>query len=99
EVSGAAYLPPEMAGLRAGRVALRLEGPAPSVAARRDALLADHRGAGAAETIGDGESLALWRAIGEAAPLLDPGDRAVWRISVAPARGAELAGAISHSLD
>ncbi len=39
EVSGAAYLPSGTAGLRDGRVALRVEGPAPSVAARRDSLL------------------------------------------------------------
>src|SRR5215208_3579259 len=40
EVSGAAYLPAGIAGLNEGRVALRVEGPAPSVTARRDSLLA-----------------------------------------------------------
>src|SRR3954454_10976806 len=49
EVSGAAYLPAGTAGLREGRVALRVEGPAPSVMARRDSLLAEHRDAGTAE--------------------------------------------------
>src|SRR5690242_18382305 len=48
EVSGAAYLPAGIAGLREGRVALRVEGPAPSVRARRDSLLRVHRGSGAA---------------------------------------------------
>ena len=99
EVSGAAYLPSGTAGLREGRVALRVEGPAPSVMARRDSLLAEHRGAGTAELLGDAESAALWRAIGEVAPLLEPGERAVWRISVAPARGAELAEALARALD
>ena len=99
EVSGAAYLPSGTAGLREGRVALRVEGPAPSVMARRDSLLAEHRGAGTAELLGDAESAALWRAIGEVAPLLEPGERAVWRISVAPARGAELAEALARALE
>ncbi len=98
EVSGAAYLPTGIAGLSEGRVALRVEGPAPSVAARRDSLIADHRGAGTVEVLGDSESAALWRAIGEVAPLLDPGERAVWRISVAPSRGADLGEALARTL-
>ncbi|MGE0259989.1 MAG: glycolate oxidase subunit GlcE [Alphaproteobacteria bacterium] len=104
EVSGAAYLPSGIAGFREGRVALRVEGPAPSVAARRDSLLREHRDAGTAEVLGDAESSALWRAVGEVAPLLapgglDPGERAVWRISVALSRGAELAEALTRTLD
>ena len=98
EVSGASYLPAGIAGLRAGRVALRIEGPAPSVAARRDSLLQEHRGAGTEEVLGDPESAALWQAIGEVASLLEPGERAVWRISVAPARGAELGEALARAL-
>src|SRR3954468_19156741 len=65
EVSGAAYLPAGTAGLREGRVALRVEGPAPSVTARRDSLLQEHRGSGTTELLGDSESAALWRAVGE----------------------------------
>lgn len=102
EVSGAAYLPSGTAGLKEGRVALRVEGPAPSVLARRDGLIAEHRGAGATEVLGDPESSALWRAVGDVAPLLEPGlelgERAVWRISVAPARGAELAETLVRAL-
>src|SRR3954451_23213627 len=98
EVSGAAYQPAGTAGLREGRVALRVEGPAPSVMVRRDSLLAEHRDAGAAELLGDAESVALWRAVGEVAPLLEPGERAVWRISVAPSRGAELGEALARAL-
>jgi glycolate oxidase FAD binding subunit len=99
EVSGAAYLPAGTARLRHGWVALRIEGPAPSVAARHDSLIMEHRAAGTIERLGDAESVALWRAVGEVAPLLDPGGRAVWRISVAPARGAELAEAAARALD
>src|ERR1700756_1939284 len=41
----------------------------------------------------------LFGAIGEAAPLSGLAGRAVWRISVAPARGAELGQEISRALD
>ena len=104
EVSGAAYLPPGTAmplalPPRPGVVALRVEGPAPSVAFRRDSLLREHGSAGTAEILADAESIALWRAIGEVAPLAAIGERAMWRISVAPARGAELAEAIARALD
>jgi glycolate oxidase FAD binding subunit len=95
DVSGAAYLP----GVGTATVALRVEGPAPSVAFRRDSLVREHRSAGTTDTLADADSFALWRAIGEVAPLSATGDRAVWRISVAPARGAELAQAISRAAD
>jgi glycolate oxidase FAD binding subunit len=104
EVSGAAYLPP---GTRMplalpggpGMVALRVEGPSPSVAFRRDSLIREHGTAAAAETLAQSESIAFWRAIGEVAPLAGLGNRAVWRISVAPARGADLAASLAPPLD
>jgi glycolate oxidase FAD binding subunit len=104
EVSGAAYVPPGTALpldliLRPGVVALRVEGPAPSVAFRRDSLIREHGAAGPAETLADAQSIAWWRAIGEAAPLAVTGECAVWRISVAPARGAGLAETIARALD
>src|SRR5438132_4591696 len=86
EVSGAAYLPAGTAMPLAlpsgpGMVALRLEGPAPSVEFRRDSLVREHGAAGSAQTLADSESIAFWRAIGEVAPLAGLGERAVWRIS------------------
>src|SRR5256885_1876619 len=104
EVSGAAYLPagttmPLALPVRPGTVALRVEGPAPSVAFRRDALLREHRESGAASTLDASGSLAFWRAIGEVTPLSALGERAVWRISVAPARGAAIGEALARSLD
>src|SRR5947208_4917027 len=74
EVSGAAYLPsgtamPLALPVRPGTVALRVEGPAPSVAFRRDSLLREHKDSGASSVLADSESVALWRAIGEVAPL------------------------------
>jgi glycolate oxidase FAD binding subunit len=99
EVSGAAYLPAGAGAAPARTVALRVEGPAPSVAFRREALAEEHRAAAQADFLAEPESLALWRAVGEAAPLAGLGERAVWRISIAPSRGAELAQAIGGALD
>jgi glycolate oxidase FAD binding subunit len=104
EVSGAAYLPPGTAmplalPLRPGTVALRIEGPTPSVAFRRDALLREHGAAGEAQVLADSQSIAFWRGIGEVAPLAGLGERAVWRVSVAPARGAEIGRQIAQALD
>src|SRR5437667_2522507 len=104
EVSGAAYLPsgtamPLALPVRPGTVALRVEGPAPSVAFRRDSLLREHKDSGASSVLADSESVALWRAIGEAAPLAGLGERAVWRVSVAPARGAAIGAALARSFD
>jgi glycolate oxidase FAD binding subunit len=101
EVSGAAYLPPGTALPPAGpgTVALRIEGPGPSVAFRRDSLLREHGEAGDAASLGDRESIALWRAIGEVGPLAALGGRALWRVSVAPSRAAEIAEAAARALD
>jgi glycolate oxidase FAD binding subunit len=104
EVSGAAYVPAGIATrldlpARSGWVLVRVEGPAPSVAFRRDRLIREFAASGGADTLANGESAALWRAIGAAAPLAGLADRAVWRISVAPSRGAELGETIARELD
>jgi glycolate oxidase FAD binding subunit len=103
EVSGAAYLPVgtmPCAPLNGdGTVALRLEGPAQSVEFRRDSLIREHATDGACEILSGSEAIVFWRAIGEAAALAGLTGRAVWRISVAPARGAELGREISQALD
>jgi glycolate dehydrogenase FAD-binding subunit len=104
EVSGAAYLPAETAmplslPAGSGTVALRLEGPAQSVEFRRDSFVRQHRRADAVEVLFGFEAIALWRAISEAAPLSGLAGRAVWRISVAPARGAELGQVLARTLD
>jgi glycolate oxidase FAD binding subunit len=104
EISGAAYLPEAAARLvdvplRGGVIALRVEGPPPSVLARRDGLAREHAAGGATETLAEQDSAAFWHAIGNAAPVAGLPERAVWRVSVAPARGAEVASAIGRALD
>ncbi|HYM73559.1 MAG TPA: FAD-binding protein [Stellaceae bacterium] len=104
EVSGAAYLPPELPRLASlpaagGVVALRVEGPEPSVAYRRAALRREHAGVGEPAELGEIDTASLWRDIGNVAPLAGIADRAVWRLSVAPARGVEIAQAIARAID
>ncbi len=80
-------------------VALRLEGPAPSVASRRERLIAELETEGDWALLEDDASVNFWRAVANAEPFASYTDRAVWRVSVAPARGAELALAASRALD
>ncbi len=105
EVSGAAYLPAaSTAALTSlsempGVAALRLEGPAPSVAFRRERLLAE-LATDCESTVIDGQaSAAFWRAIRDVEPLVRLADHAVWRVSVAPSRGAEFGEAIARRLE
>jgi glycolate oxidase FAD binding subunit len=105
EVSGAAYLP---AGATAaltslvdlpGIVALRLEGPSPSVAFRRERLLAELAADCDATVLEDDASTTFWRAIRDVEPFVALADRTVWRVSVAPSRGVELGEAISRAAE
>jgi glycolate oxidase FAD binding subunit len=103
EVSGAAYLPgtaasPAPAGM-ADIAAFRLEGPAPSVAFRREQLLIELAAGRDAAVLENGASADFWRAVGDAAPLSGLAGRTVWRVSVAPSRGAGLGEAIGRRLD
>ncbi|MEP9354502.1 glycolate oxidase subunit GlcE [Xanthobacter sp. KR7-65] len=102
EVSGAAFLPegvaarlPGLAGARAV-VALRMEGVAPSVTARR-AMLLDILGP-AGDVLATDPSRALWQALRDVAPFCGLGTRAVWRISTPPKAGPELAARLTADL-
>jgi glycolate oxidase FAD binding subunit len=105
EVSGAVYVPaPSAAGFKqlsglTAVVALRLEGPLPSVVFRRERLLAELGSDCETNVLDDGTSVTFWRAIRDVLPLAGFGDRAIWRVSVAPSRGAELAEVIERSFD
>ncbi len=109
DVSAAAYLPagaaapplpylPVIAG-GVGLVALRLEGPQPSVTFRRERLLVKLAGEGEATVLDGDASISFWRAIRDVEPFAALSERAVWRVSVAPASGAGIAAAIVRSLD
>jgi glycolate oxidase FAD binding subunit len=105
EVSGAVYIPASstaaltsLSGVP-GVAALRLEGPSPSVNYRRERLLAELASDCESTSLDDEASAVFWRAIRDVVPLAQPADRAVWRVSVAPSRGAELGEAIARRLE
>lgn len=102
DVSGAAHMPADVTGgipihgdAGAGRALtlLRLEGVAPSVAHRQTALTDIIRPFGEVTTIAEPASQALWRAIRDGLPFAASRvgmEAPLWRVSTAPARGAEL---------
>jgi len=107
EVSAAAHLPAAgaarsgvapVASAGAAVTALRVEGPASSIAFRMQALrdLFDARGTLVA--LHEEDSERLWRDVGAVQPLL-PADRIVWRVSVAPSAGPTVAATIARTLD
>jgi glycolate oxidase FAD binding subunit len=105
EISGAAYLPASTtAGLMSlsgstAVAALRFEGPYPSVVFRREQLLAELGSGCEASSLDDEASFSFWRAVRDVLPLAGSGDRAIWRVSVAPSRGGEVGEAIARRLD
>ena len=102
EPSGLAYLPAAAAarskvervsGPGRAVAAARLEGPEASVLARCARLRGMLGAHGEIEELHRRNSLVLWREIGACALLADPPERALWRVSVPPARAAEVAAA------
>jgi glycolate oxidase FAD binding subunit len=103
DVSGAAHLPDHVASRFDGlprsepSTALRVEGFAPSVAHRKDALAARMKSFGKVLTIDERGSRVLWHSIRNVKPFAQATalPRPLWRISVAPSRGHEIAAGIT----
>ncbi len=95
DVTGAAWLPAALAGRWANApiAALRLEGLARSVAERLD-LVADLAEGAPTVRLGQAETKAFWRGIGDAEILAEPRSRAIWRVSVPPTAGPGLLAAL-----
>ena len=105
EVSGAAYVPAEIAALSdvsyvsgagAGVAAIRLEGPGPSVEFRTGKLrhmLADF---GQTEELHSMNSATLWREIRDVS-YFTGGDDQVWRLSVPPTEGPGVAERLTEA--
>jgi len=90
EVSGAAYVPGEA-------TYLRLEGIAPSVASRRDALA---RLLGRpVQILAATNSRAKWRDIRDCGPLADNAERVVWRLSVTPSEAPAILATLKDKLE
>jgi glycolate oxidase FAD binding subunit len=99
EVSGAAHLPRGTDLAVRPLTVVRLEGPAPSVAARAAALAAELAAFGPVDEMREAASRDLWRAARDVAPFAREPQRTVWRVSVAPSAGAGLAAELARRVD
>ncbi len=110
EVTAAAHLPKPLAqrswvarivGANAATV-LRLEGPAPSVAARAKGLGEGLAGLGTAGELAYADTRALWREIRDVHPLVSPSALGpaseVWRIAAPPSEAAAITERIAGNL-
>ena len=100
EISCAAHLPAPAArktavGAAVSVTALRLEGPAPSVAFRAGEI---EQLFGKGARLDGAESGAFWAQVGEAQPLLPSGERLVWRLCPPPSLAAAVVEAIEKKL-
>ena len=103
DVSGAAHLPDHVASFFDGLpkpeavTALRLEGFAPSVKHRKEALAALMKSYGPVALLDEKESRALWVSVRQVRPFATEAAlaRPLWRISTAPSKGHEIAAAIT----
>jgi glycolate oxidase FAD binding subunit len=102
-VSGAAHIQPGM-GREFARTFLRIEGFSASVERRIGELTKLLAPFGAKHALVDDESRRLWRAVRDAEFLAEPRERAIWRVSLSPSKGAAFiarlgAVALSHHYD
>lgn len=97
EVSGAAHLPDGLLG--AAATVFRIEGIGPSVEYRLEKLSQLLNEAGPAEKMDTHASRELWRSIRDVSFFAHGSDRPVWRLSVPPMDGAEVASAIGAKCD
>ncbi len=98
EVSGAAHLPAGIAE-KGGRTLLRLEGFADAVSYRAQALAAMLQSFGKVRVRDAVASEPLWRKLRDVTFLAEPREHALWRISVAPAKGPAVTEAVCRKLD
>lgn len=99
EVGGAAHLPAAVAGEGEALTLLRLEGPAPSVAARAAALCDELSFFGAVERLDDAVSKLRWSQIRDAAPLASFPNDLVWRVSLPPSAAPGFVATLRPLLD
>lgn len=88
EVSGAAHLPSGLDGEKA-KTLIRLEGFDTQLRYRLDQMTRYLAEFGMANEIDEAESETAWRGIRDCVPLAVPIDDAVWKVSVAPTKGAQ----------
>lgn len=98
EATGAAHLPAGIAGPKA-RTIVRLEGFDSQLRYRFDQMSKHLAEFGKAEEISGNESEELWADVRDVGPLVEPKESAVWKVSVAPTKGAELVRRFTEGRD
>ncbi|HWG03895.1 MAG TPA: FAD-binding protein [Beijerinckiaceae bacterium] len=96
-VSGAAHLPAGV-GAATARTLVRIEHNAASVDYRLGRLATLLAPFGASLRLGEDESAAFWRDIGDCAPLAEPRSDLIWRLSVAPSHAPGIVAAIGRAV-
>lgn len=100
-VSAAAWLPDAsqvpVLGRDGSATVLRIEDFTPSVAYRTARLRAELGSFGRAELLDDPTSRAVWRAVGDARPLVARPSDAIWRVSVRPSAGPAVLRAVAEA--
>ena len=100
EVSGAAFIPAKVTGFSnvdyiksiGGSVtAIRVEGPGPSVEHRAEELKKQLKIYGGVEELHTTNSIAFWKEVRDVSFLATNQERAIWRLSVPPANGSQVA--------
>jgi len=98
EVTGAAHLPAAL-GEAGGRTLVRIEGFSTSVDYRLGELRRLLKRFGGGEIMDGEAAVALWREVRDVQPLVEPRDRAVWRVSTAPTKGPEVMARVARGLE
>jgi glycolate oxidase FAD binding subunit len=96
-VSGAAYVPE--IGRKRSETLIRVEGFADSVAHRAARLAAELSEFGWADTLREQESAGLWRQVRDVVPLAAAGNVPIWRVSVRPSDGPDVADEVRRSFE
>jgi len=102
EMSGAAYLPASIAariGHSRSLVALRFEGPGPSVDAKTTALRCLLGAFGEVRSIDQDESGDFWQSIRDVAVFANDREKQIWRLSVPPANAAAVVSRLPEELN
>jgi glycolate oxidase FAD binding subunit len=98
EVSGAAHLPPTLSDA-GGRTLVRIEGFSTSVDYRLGELRRLLKRFGGGEVMDGEAAVALWREVRDVRALVEPRDRAVWRVSTAPTRGPDVMERVAREIE
>ncbi|HEV2558273.1 MAG TPA: FAD-binding protein [Microvirga sp.] len=97
EITGAAHLPSPEPGT--ARTLLRIEGFSFSVDYRLGELRRLLKRFGPADLIDGRAAESLWLTVRDAAPVAEPRDRAVWRVSTGPTKGPDFTARIARSIN